>query len=433
MQGFSISTLFNEKWQTYYNMSDFAIKVENVSKKYELGVIGAGTLYHTMWGYLDKLKRGGNKSIAQEKEFWALKDVNFEIKKGEVMGIIGHNGAGKSTLLKVLSRITEPTTGRITIKGRVASLLEVGTGFHPELSGRENIFLNGSILGMSKQEIKSKFDEIVEFSGVEKFLDTPVKRYSSGMYVRLAFAVAAHLEPEILVIDEVLSVGDAEFQKKCLGKMGELSGGGRTVVFVSHNMGAVRDLCNSCIVMNHGQITYSGNVNDGIDNYLSNTSVSATGKQEWNIETAPGNEAFKLVEANLKNEQEKIVGVFKSTEEIKLTVIYKLEKPLYNMRINLRIQSSEGHVIFSSSSHQQEIVDKKTGTYQCSTTFPRNIFNQNIYLINIQVGQPGVGQILRSTTVLEFNVEKISLSGSSNNHILPGFVAPILDWSVEKI
>lgn len=201
------------------------------------------------------------------EDFWALKDVSFDVEPGEVVGIIGRNGAGKSTLLKILSRITEPTEGRVTLRGRVASLLEVGTGFHPELSGRENIFLNGAILGMTRNEIKRKFDEIVDFAEVEKFLDTPVKRYSSGMYVRLAFAVAAHLEPEILIVDEVLAVGDAEFQKKCLGKMGEVAKGGRTVLFVSHNLGAISALCSSAILLQNGSVTFRGGVGDAIRNY----------------------------------------------------------------------------------------------------------------------------------------------------------------------
>lgn len=248
-------------------MSDVVIRAEGLGKRY---LIGHETERESYVALRDVMARSARK-LAQSagdllrgrqlltgneiEEFWALKDVNFEIRRGEVVGIIGRNGAGKSTLLKILSRITEPTTGRVEILGRVASLLEVGTGFHPELTGRENIFLNGAILGMSRAEIKRKFDEIVDFAEVEKFLDTPVKRYSSGMYVRLAFAVAAHLEPEILIVDEVLAVGDAEFQKKCLGKMKDVAGGGRTVLFVSHNMGAVRALCDRAIQLNGGRIT----------------------------------------------------------------------------------------------------------------------------------------------------------------------------------
>lgn len=256
-------------------MSDTVIKIENLSKRYIIGhETGAPymTLRDTLTDVGKKLnpvrwlgKDTGDKS--SKEEFWALKDINLEIKQGEKIGIIGRNGAGKSTLLKILSRITEPTTGKVQIKGRVASLLEVGTGFHPELSGRENIFLNGAILGMRKEEIKRKFDEIVDFSGVEKFLDTPVKRYSSGMYVRLAFAVAAHLEPEILLIDEVLAVGDAEFQKKCLGKMDDVAKQGRTVLFVSHNMDAIKGLCDNGILFFEGKVKLSGSILDVVDHY----------------------------------------------------------------------------------------------------------------------------------------------------------------------
>jgi len=246
-------------------MNDIAIKVENLSKKYIIGHGQSGTLRETL-SNIWRTTFGGKR--ADEEEFWALKDLNFEIKRGEAVGVIGRNGAGKSTLLKLLSRITHPTTGKITMNGRVSSLLEVGTGFHPELTGRENIYLNGTILGMSRKEVKTKFDEIVDFSGIEKFLDTPVKRYSSGMYVRLAFAVAANLEPEILIIDEVLAVGDAEFQKKCLGKMGEVTKAGRTVLFVSHNMQAVRNLCHTGILLENGKIKQIGKVDTIIDTYF---------------------------------------------------------------------------------------------------------------------------------------------------------------------
>ncbi|MBD2452907.1 ATP-binding cassette domain-containing protein [Nostoc sp. FACHB-87] len=259
-------------------MSDTIITVENLGKKYIIGhqqqekytalrdVIANGAK-----GLFKSFQNRKFKSSNYQEEFWALKDVSFEIKQGDRVGIIGRNGAGKSTLLKILSRITEPTQGNIKIKGRVASLLEVGTGFHPELTGRENIYLNGAILGMSKAEIKQKFDEIVAFAEVEKFLDTPVKRYSSGMYVRLAFAVAAHLEPEILVVDEVLAVGDVEFQKKCLGKMQDVAQGGRTVLFVSHNMAAVRQLCNSALLMKNGSLVFEGSAELVVNHYLNAT------------------------------------------------------------------------------------------------------------------------------------------------------------------
>ena len=254
-------------------MSDIAIKVENLSKKYLIGRGQSGSLRETLSNAFHNTF-GGHR--ADVEEFWALRDVSFEVKQGEAVGIIGRNGAGKSTLLKLLSKITYPTSGKITMNGRVSSLLEVGTGFHPELTGRENIYLNGTILGMSRREVKSKFDEIVAFSGVEKFLDTPVKRYSSGMYVRLAFAVAAHLEPEILIIDEVLAVGDIEFQKKCLGKMDEVAKGGRTVLFVSHSMNAIQKLCNKGILLNQGKISTKGNIDIVIDNYLTPNKENAS-------------------------------------------------------------------------------------------------------------------------------------------------------------
>jgi len=268
-----------------------AISIENVSKAYRLGVIGHGTLREDLQSWWAKVRGKqdpnriiGSREAIEGDTLWALRDVSFEVEQGSVWGIIGANGAGKSTLLKILSRVTAPTSGEIKVRGRVASLLEVGTGFHPELTGRENIFLNGAILGMSKAEIRKKFDEIVAFSEIEQFIDTPVKRYSSGMYVRLAFAVAAHLDPEILVVDEVLAVGDAAFQKKCLGKMGSVAKEGRTVLFVSHNMGAVRNLCQQGVVLRHGRVAFEGTANDAVDFYLAK-SVD-TGATSW-TRTAP--------------------------------------------------------------------------------------------------------------------------------------------------
>lgn len=260
--------------------NDIILKVNNVSKQYRLGLVGTGTLgddLKRIWSKLRgkedpflKIGEINNRSSRGNSDYvWSLKDINFEVKRGEVLGIIGKNGAGKSTLLKILSRVTSATTGEIKTKGRIASLLEVGTGFHPEMTGRENIYLNGAILGMTKAEIESKIDEIIDFSGCERYIDTPVKRYSSGMTVRLAFAVAAHLEPDILVIDEVLAVGDAEFQKKAIGKMQDISkGGGRTVLFVSHNMAAVKNLCSKLIILENGNITFKGDVGEGISQYL---------------------------------------------------------------------------------------------------------------------------------------------------------------------
>jgi lipopolysaccharide transport system ATP-binding protein len=332
-------------------MSDIVIKVENLSKQYRLGTVGTGTLSHDLnrwWAKLrgkpdPYLKIGSENKISENgntEYVWALRDISFEVKRGEVLGIIGKNGAGKSTLLKILSRITSPTTGELKLKGRVASLLEVGTGFHPELTGRENIFLNGSILGMSKAEIKAKFDEIVDFSGVERYIDTPVKRYSSGMYVRLAFAVAAHLDPEILIVDEVLAVGDAEFQKKCLGKMKDVAGEGRTVLFVSHNMDAVNSLCSKSICLAQGKIVAEGNTFNVVNEYLSINSKSnniidyrrkGMGEKVFitDIKLLPnvieyGNNIKMLVKIKSNDTFENIsftVGIFK-TNEVNVGVIF---------------------------------------------------------------------------------------------------------------
>ncbi len=289
------------------------IKVENLSKQYRLGDVGTGTIVHDLnrwWHrvrgnddpYLKLGEVNDRTTKALGEYVWALKDINFKVEQGDVLGIIGRNGAGKSTLLKILSRTTAPTTGSIKIKGRVASLLEVGTGFHPELSGRENIFLNGAILGMTRTEIKKKFDEIVDFAGVERYIDTPVKRYSSGMYVRLAFGVAAHLESEILIVDEVLAVGDAEFQKKCLGKMKDVSTKeGRTVLFVSHNLTAVKSLCRRALIVSNGNLIKDGETYDVVDSYLQVGQTES--HKEWDLANAPGTEEARLMEVEIMDQK----------------------------------------------------------------------------------------------------------------------------------
>lgn len=324
-------------------MSDIVIKAEHLSKQYRLGVIGTGTLTHDLqswWarvrGHEDPNKRITHGSVrkhriekAEEEHIWALKDVSFEVKQGEVLGIIGRNGAGKSTLLKILSRVTAPTSGSVKIKGRVASLLEVGTGFHPELTGRENIYLNGAILGMTRKEIDGKFNEIVDFAEVEQFIDTPVKRYSSGMYVRLAFAVAAHLEPEILVVDEVLAVGDAAFQKKCLGKMGDVAKEGRTVLFVSHNMPAVNTLCNRVMVLNHGEKYITASSNEAILFYLSikkcNGRVSLIDRKD-----RKGDGRIRFTSAWVENENNKVIDTVCSGQEINIIAEYNSDNENIN-------------------------------------------------------------------------------------------------------
>ena len=314
-------------------MAETVIKVEGLGKQYRLGVVGTGTVSNDLkrWWYKARgkedpfLKIGGDNDRSKKgssEYVWSLKDIAFEIKRGEALGIIGKNGAGKSTLLKILSQITSPTTGNVKVKGRIASLLEVGTGFHPELTGRENVFLNGAILGMTKQEIRNKFDEIVAFSGVEGYIDTPVKRYSSGMYVRLAFAVAAHLDPEILIVDEVLAVGDAEFQKKCLGKMKDVTGEGRTVLFVSHNMTAVKTLCDKGIILNNGRLIFSGDSDSACNHYLGNAFQQATEKP-GDRKDRNGNGDIRVQDVYFQDEQGRRITNLISGEYAKLIIHYK--------------------------------------------------------------------------------------------------------------
>ncbi|PRY15777.1 ABC-type polysaccharide/polyol phosphate transport system ATPase subunit [Pontibacter ummariensis] len=315
-------------------MSESVIKVENLSKQYRLGEVGTGTLahdlnrwWHRMRGkedpYLLVGEENDRETVGNSEYVWSLRDINFEVKQGEVLGIIGKNGAGKSTLLKILSRTTTPTSGSIKLKGRVASLLEVGTGFHPELSGRDNIFLNGSILGMSKSEIKSKFDEIVDFAKVDRYIDTPVKRYSSGMYVRLAFAVAAHLDPEILIVDEVLAVGDAEFQQKCLGKMRDVSiNEGKTILFVSHSMAAVRNLCNRVIHLKNGSIQQNGDTAEVVNSYLTSNNTIKTSYDLSKSKRRSGSGVVQFLSMELRNEDGEVVNTVLTGDNV--TLVFKL-------------------------------------------------------------------------------------------------------------
>lgn len=358
-----------------YIMSSTVIHVENLSKQYRLGNVGTGSLAHDinrMWHriirkedpYLKIGEANDRTQKANTEYVWALKDINFEVKQGEVLGIIGRNGAGKSTLLKILSRTTSPTTGLIKIKGRIASLLEVGTGFHPELTGRENIFLNGAILGMTKNEIKRKFDQIVDFAGVERYIDTPVKRYSSGMYVRLAFGVAAHLEPEILIVDEVLAVGDDEFQKKALGKMKDVSGKeGRTVLFVSHNMAAVKNLCDNGLLMMNGTIAASGTITDTIRQYQQMNHSSVKTLDDYNRQ---GSGLCRISSINIISENEADTSIHKLGDMISIILTIKnfSEKPLNNLRVIIGVYnlSNEGYLRFDSSTTNSVITINKDET-----------------------------------------------------------------------
>ncbi len=351
---------------------DIILKIENISKQYRLGVVGTGTLsddlnrwWHLIRGKEDpflKIGEANKRSIKGESDFvWSLKDINFEVHRGDVLGIIGKNGAGKSTLLKILSRVTSPTTGSIKSNGRIASLLEVGTGFHPELTGKENIFLNGAILGMTKAEIKSKLDEIIEFSGCERYIDTPVKRYSSGMTVRLAFAVAAFLEPDILIVDEVLAVGDAEFQKKAIGKMKEISKGddGRTVLFVSHNMAAVMSLCSRGILLENGVISFMGSTEDTIAKYLTNNKETLSDFSQFKERSGNGNITFTKILLGNPNDK---TNVFKLGEKmgfhLSFTVNNKVNTNKLRILIGIYNERDEGILRFDSDANANLVFDK---------------------------------------------------------------------------
>ncbi|MFY0604271.1 MAG: ATP-binding cassette domain-containing protein [Flavobacteriaceae bacterium] len=368
------------------------LKVENVSKQYRLGQFGTGTISHDLNRWWNKirgkedpfLKIGevNDRSTKAESQFvWALKDINFEVHRGEVLGIIGKNGAGKSTLLKILSKVTGPTTGNIKSKGNIASLLEVGTGFHPEMTGRENIFLNGAILGMTKKEISNKLDEIIDFSGCERYVDTPVKRYSSGMKVRLAFAVAAHLEPDILVIDEVLAVGDAEFQKKAIGKMQSISkNDGRTVLFVSHNMAAIQSLCTRAILLNNGTIYHEGSVADVINKYQE-ISYSKTNQLSSN---EIGNEYVSILFFDLKPSKGQFIS---KSSGLKFSLKFLNKVKDINLAVSLVLKNYEEVTITEIGCLISKDNDSKEGVYCVEGEIPPNTINAGNYYFNIIFGK----------------------------------------------
>ncbi len=364
-----------------------AIKFENISKQYRLGLVSTNTLGHDLnrWWQINirrnedpylKIGDVNDRSSAADSDYvWALKNIDFQVKQGDVLGIIGKNGAGKSTLLKILSRVTTPTTGSISAKGRIAALLEVGTGFHPELTGRENIYMNGAILGMSKPEIKAKLDEIIDFSGCERYIDTPTKRYSSGMTVRLGFAVAAHLEPDIMVVDEVLAVGDAEFQKKAIGKMQAVSKGeGRTVLFVSHNMTAVKNLCKTGILLEDGTVKYSGEVNEIVDNYLSGEVKSGIVNNEWKKEDALGTDIIKVKSASVKFDSSLIT--VKTPFEI--TTEFWVEKDDFPVNVSTVVWDKYQNCVFNVFTEHKPL---KKGLHRASFYIPANLMNDGYYTV----------------------------------------------------
>lgn len=420
-----------------------AISLEHVSKIYRLGQIGTGTLSRDLevwWARLrgkpNPLLRIGEREHAnpQDDALLALRDVNFTVEQGDALGIIGRNGAGKSTLLKILSRVTAPTTGKVKVKGRIASLLEVGTGFHPELTGRENIQLNGAILGMSSAEIRRKFDEIVNFAEVEKFIDTPVKRYSSGMYVRLAFAVAAHLEAEILVMDEVLAVGDAEFQKKCLGKMGDVTQQGRTVLFVSHNMGAVTRLCRHAVWLEAGSVALMGDAIDVTNQYLV-TGAGMTSQRHWDSpEKAPGDDVARLKSVRALSD-----GGVSDAVDIRKPVVIEMEywnyKPEADLLAAFSFINEQGQILFVSADFNGDGV-KRPGVHRARCSVPGNLFAEGRISVVAEVStRHPVYQIhfLEWDSVC-FNVIDQGQPGSVRadwGRNIPGLLRPALHWESE--
>lgn len=425
-------------------MSTVVIRIQGLGKEYRLGVLGRKTLSHDIQSWWARLRGRPDPNAKIGKEFqarsgssddriWALRDVSLDVYDGEVLGIIGKNGAGKSTLLKILSRVTAPTLGEIRIRGRVASLLEVGTGFHPELTGRENVYLNGAILGMTKREIARKFDEIVSFSDIERFIDTPVKRYSSGMYVRLAFAVAAHLDPEILVVDEVLAVGDAAFQKKCLGKMGDVAGSGRTVLFVSHNMHAIRQICPKAVWLQGGTIVQSGPSEEIVERYLSQQSTAAGGATA--VFAASEERQFEVQGAALINAHGAETDWFEAEDGITLSLDCVSREPVPGLYGYLTLSTVDGTTVLESDSLDRlpnPFDSLPPGRHRISVSIPPRVLGHGTYVVYLNFASPlGVtaADIHSPGTVLQFTVTD---STSKRGNARRGFHSILLSWAEQS-
>ena len=427
-------------------MSEPVISVENLTKAYRLGQISSGTLSNDLKVWWAKARGKPNPllKIGQEQHgnvegqmLWALRDISFSVEQGGVLGIIGRNGAGKSTLLKILSRVTAPTSGFVKIDGRLASLLEVGTGFHPELTGRENIYLNGAILGMKRAEITRKFAEILEFSEVKDFIDTPVKRYSSGMYVRLAFAVAAYLDPDILVVDEVLAVGDAEFQKKCLGKMGDVAQQGRTVLFVSHNMSAIMRLTHESIVLEKGHLVLRAPSSQAVDYYLSAGNARA-GERLWESDEVPPDAApFRPIGLRILDRNGRVVETVRSVEPFTVEMEYSLAVPLTGLRIGLYLNSGRGDQVLTSFDTDDDgrfaqYPARPAGHYVSRCDFPADLLNDGRYILGVNASSYHIRRYFMDEQALAFNVDTSGAPGMQWSEPRPGTLRPRLAWQIEK-
>ncbi len=432
-------------------MADIAIKVDNIAKRYRLGEkVSANDsiikdILKAVKSPITNFKKYRSLYVFDDLDdsddiLWALRDISFEVKQGEVVGIIGHNGAGKSTLLKILSKITPPSTGKIELRGRISSLLEVGTGFHPELTGRENLYLNGTILGMSKAEVERKFEEIVEFSGVGKFLDTPVKRYSSGMRVRLAFAVAAHLEPEILIIDEVLAVGDAEFQRKCLSKMEDVGKEGRTVLFVSHNMPAISRLCTRAILLNGGMIEKDGSVHDVVSDYLSSGTGTSAAREWPDPKTAPRGEIVRLRSVRIKTKQGETTDYVDISDPVGIEMEYEVIQSGYILCPNFYLNNDEGVIVFGVLDHDPtwKKTPRNVGVYKSTVWIPGNTLAEGMLYVdcNMITLNPNISQFGQPQVIAFHVVEKENSTDSARGDYtgkFPGVMRPLLQWETESI
>jgi lipopolysaccharide transport system ATP-binding protein len=422
-----------------------AIQFENISKQYRLGLVSTRTLSHDLnrWWTVNILKKEdpylkigdvNDRSSAGESEYvWALRNIDFEVNQGDVLGIIGKNGAGKSTLLKILSRVTTPTTGVIRAKGRIASLLEVGTGFHPEMTGRENIYMNGAIMGMTKAEIRRKLDEIVAFAGVARYIDTPAKRYSSGMTVRLGFAVAAHLEPEILVVDEVLAVGDADFQKKAVGKMKDVSrNDGRTVLFVSHNMAAVKSLCTRGIVLTDGQISHVGDTDTVVGAYLKGDNDVLNHKIWEKPEIADSR--FELLEIGIRAKGKDYTDVMRVDDELVFNARYRVKERFDSLHLTLHFKDEQGNKLFSTSWGKSGVSNAHDpGAFEAQMRVPENFFNWGTFFIDLFVVKDRKHALYVENDIISFTLANKTkgLGGWMGRE--PGSITPHFDWQKERI
>jgi homopolymeric O-antigen transport system ATP-binding protein len=416
------------------------VVAEGLSKRYRIGEYKAG--YETL---RDTISHGVRRALRLEhvdhslEELWALRDVSFTIEEGEVVGFIGRNGAGKSTLLKILTRITPPTTGTAAIRGRVGSILEVGTGFHPELTGRENTYLNGAVLGMNRREIRQKFDEIVTFSGIGKFIDTPVKRYSSGMYVRLAFAVAAHLDPEVLIIDEVLAVGDYEFQQRCMGRIEEISGSGRTVLFVSHDMSAITRLCNRAYWLQDGRVAAEGRAEEVVSRYLQEASGGGA-EMTFEPEEAPRSHAIRLLSARVVDSGGETVHTVDVREPIGIELRFEVFGATGPLFPKIKLGNERGEVVFNAFDTDPRWQSlPEPGTYTCTAWIPANLLNEGVIAVDVTVaslGAPGLFNHVNVPSLVSFHVTDPGLGDSAKGLFtgqLRGGVRPLLDWTTEYV